>query len=417
MVSKNRILKYCSIFENRLEMGGRPVAEWIHENRSPAYLYDADVIRQKISLFRTSMPGDICLYYAVKANPNPELIQRIAPLVEGFDVASEGEMNRVVSAGGDPGTISFAGPGKSEKELLAAVKAGIGSINLESRQELDKVTEIGDSLGVKPNVSIRINPDFELRGAGMRMGGGPKQFGIDAEAVPKVLEQAASSPKVSFKGLHIYCGSQNLKVDTMREVLEKTLELMWRIGASYAKEITLLNLGGGFGIPYSSNDTELEIGAVGQRLKELMEVYRPRFPNARFVIELGRYLVGECGIYVTRILYRKASRGQIFLITDGGMNHHLAASGNFGQVLRKNYPIVNADRISGQEIEKVNIVGPLCTPLDLLGAQVELPVSREGDLIAILNSGAYGFSASPIQFLGHEAPPEILCELSDPSAG
>ena len=169
-----------------------------------------------------------------------------------------------------------------------------------------------------------------------------------------------------------------------------------------------LNLGGGFGIPYFPGEQALDIAPIGANLAALAERARTDFPQAELIIELGRYLVGEAGIYVTRIVDRKVSRGQTFLVTDGGLHQHLSASGNFGQVIRKNYPVAIGNKMLGQNRETVSIVGPLCTPLDLLAERMELPIADIGDLVVIFQSGAYGLTASPQAFLGHPAGVEVL---------
>ena len=400
-------LKKFNVHHNQLIAGGTPVSEWVQEYGTPIYLYDSSVIRKKVAFFRDSIPHQIKLYYAVKANPHSGLLKEMVSLVDGFDVASIGELDGVIRAGGNPQTISFAGPGKRREELSRSIEIGIGSINIESERELDLIVEEGKRLDKAPRISVRINPDFELHGSGMKMGGGAKQFGIDAEKVPALMEKIRHLP-VDFQGFHIFTGSQNLNAEAICSVMEQSLDLVWRLAGSLADSVRLLNLGGGFGIPYFDKDKELNIAAIGKHLNTLLKTYQPRFPNATFAIELGRYLVGECGLYVARVLYKKESRGKIFLITDGGMNHHLAASGNFGQVLRKNYPIVIGNKVYATETEEVNIVGPLCTPLDLIGSKVNLPKASERDLIVIMNSGAYGYTASPLLFLGHQPPREIL---------
>ncbi len=393
--------------DNQMTVGGKTINDWALEHGTPLYLYDFSIVRRQITLFREHFPKDIQLFYAVKANPNKDLLKGMADLVDGFDVASAGELKKVTGAGGDPSTISFAGPGKSALEIKQAVEAGIGSINVESERELEMISREATQQGRKPKVSIRINPDFELHGSGMKMGGGPKQFGIDAEQVPSVLNKLDRF-QVDFQGFHIYTGSQNLAADSIAEVMEQSLALCLRLAGNLAGNIRLLNLGGGFGIPYFNKDLPLDIARIGERLRHLNREYKPKFPNAKFVIELGRYLVGEAGLYLTRVLYEKMSRGKKFLIIDGGMNHHLAASGNFGQVLRKNFPVVVGTNLQELHREKVDIVGPLCTPLDLMGSKIEIAKAHEGDLIVFMNSGAYGYSASPLLFLGHDAPGEVL---------
>jgi diaminopimelate decarboxylase len=400
-------LAYFEVKDNELIIGGRSVREWSDDYQTPFYLYDMSVVDQKVQIFRQSMPDDVKLLYAVKANPNQELLEHMIPLVDGFDVASKGELEAVVQAGGKPETVSFAGPGKREGELQRSIELGIGSINIESERELDIICRLAEHAQARPRVSIRINPDFELHGSGMKMGGGAKQFGIDAEMVPEILQRISNLP-VDFQGFHVYAGSQNLSAETIVHCLQKTLELMDRLAGDDADKIELVNLGGGFGIPYYEKDEELDIDHIGQSLESLLLTYRSTFPRARFVIELGRYLVGESGMYVTRVLDKKRSRGKIFLVTDGGMNHHLAASGNFGQVIKKNFPMVASQNLHSRNMEAVDVVGPLCTPLDHLGRNVYLPLLKEGELLSILCSGAYGFSASPLLFLSHKKPKQII---------
>ncbi len=400
-------LGYFFVENGALVAGGKTLAEWAEEVPTPFYLYDMSVVERKIAVFREAMPKDVLLYYAVKANPHPELLRRISSKVDGFDVASKGELDAVIIAGGKAERIGFAGPGKTESELERAVELDIGSLNIESERELELLARIAERTGSRPNVSVRVNPDFELHGSGMKMGGGPKPFGIDSERVPSVLRRICELP-VRFRGFHVYAGSQNLSAETVSECMEKTLGLVWRIAKEAGCKVELINLGGGFGIPYYEKDRELDIGTIGKALEALLGEYRPGFPEAKFVVELGRYLTGECGIYATKVLYRKQSRGKTYLVTDGGMNHHLAASGNLGQVLKKNFPIGAAGKIDGAPTEQVDVVGPLCTPLDRLAQNAMLPEAREGDIIAILNSGAYGYTASPILFLGQAKPAEIV---------
>ncbi|MEJ5349176.1 MAG: pyridoxal-dependent decarboxylase, exosortase A system-associated [Desulfosoma sp.] len=403
------ILNYFDVRDGRILIGGRPLESWATEYGTPLYVYDFQVVRKKISRFRSAFPSDVKLFYAVKANPNPALLKAMVPMVDGFDVASCGELKAVIQAGANPGEISFAGPGKRRDELLHAVELGIGSINVESLRELEILAELSSHDRPRPRVSIRVNPDFELHGSGMKMGGGPKPFGIDAELIPKVLEKIKGLP-LDFQGFHIYAGSQNLQPHVLAETIERSLALLARFSQHAPEMVKWLNLGGGFGIPYYDGDRELDLELLGNRVSEIIKAYRHRFPAAQFIFELGRYLVGESGIYLVRVLYRKVSRGKTFLVVDGGMNHHLAASGNFGQILRKNFPIVTPKAADLQQREKVDVVGPLCTPLDVLGSNISLPPLYEGDLIGILCSGAYGYTASPLQFLSHPLPAEVVIE-------
>ena len=241
----------------------------------------------------------------------------------------------------------------------------------------------------------------------MKMGGGPKQFGIDAERVPQILSRL-DKRTIEFEGFHIFSGSQNLRADALFEAQKKTVDLAIRLADAAPETVRVVNIGGGFGIPYFPGEMPLDLDAVGRGLGEVLPALAKRVPDARIVVELGRYIVGEAGVYITRVIDRKESRGQIFLVTDGGLHHQLAASGNFGQVIRKNYPVAIANKMNGGPSEQANVVGCLCTPLDLLADKMELPRGEIGDLVAVFQSGAYGLTASPTMFLGHPAPAEVL---------
>jgi diaminopimelate decarboxylase len=360
-----------------------------------------------VAQLRAALPPDIHLHYAIKANPMPAVVQHMAGLVDGFDVASGGELKIVLDTTMAPGKISIAGPGKSEQELRQAAAAGI-VVNIESAREMEILARVGVELNVRPKVAVRVNPDFELKSSGMKMGGGPKQFGIDAEQVPALLARMKTLA-VEFYGFHIFSGSQNLRAESIMEAQRKTFDLAHRLAQDAPGPVRLLNIGGGFGIPYFPGEQPLDLAAVGTHLATLMPAARRDFPQAEFVIELGRYFVGEAGVYVSRVVDRKLSRGHTFLVTDGGLHHHLAASGNFGQVIRKNYPVLVGNRVTPPEgVESATVVGPLCTPLDVLADKMDLGHAEVGDLIVVLQSGAYGLSASPQAFLGHPAPQEVL---------
>ena len=374
---------------------------------TPFYAYDRSLLSHRVAELRAALPASIKLHYAMKANPMPALVQWMARLVDGIDVASAGELKVALDAGADPGEVSFAGPGKREAELRQAVASRV-LINVESRREITLLGSIAAELGVRARIAVRVNPDFELKGSGMRMGGGPKQFGIDVEQMPGLLEAVGRDAHLAFEGFHLFAGSQNLKAESICEAQQKSFELALRLAELAPDPVRFLNLGGGFGIPYFPGEQRLELEPIGANLAELAERAKRELPQASLVIELGRYLVGEAGIYVTRVVDRKISRGQVFLVTDGGLNHHLSASGNFGQVIRKNYPVTIGSKPRSDARETASVVGPLCTPLDLLADRMDLPAAQEGDLVVIFQSGAYGRSASPADFLGHPSCTEVL---------
>jgi diaminopimelate decarboxylase len=391
-----------------LLVGGVPLSRLAQRvGSTPFFAYDRELLTQRVARLRAAMPEDLEISYAVKANPMPALVQHLSRVVDSLDVASGAEMRLALDTPTPPGMVSFAGPGKSVAELSQAVAAGV-VVEVESPLEVDRITAIGEETGIRPVVALRLNPDFEVKGSGMRMGGGAQQFGVDVEEAPRLLKEMETRG-LDLRGFHVFAGSQNLHADILAEAQRRTVDLVLRMADEMAEEPTYVNLGGGLGIPYYEKDRALDLGAVGDNLEHLMRtLVRPRLPEARVLLELGRYIVGEAGVYVTRVVDRKESRGTTFLVVDGGMHHQLAASGNFGQVIRRNYPIAVGTRMDQGADETVQVVGCLCTPLDLLGDKVRLPRGEVGDLVVLFQAGAYGHTASPTAFLSHPAPLEVL---------
>jgi diaminopimelate decarboxylase len=374
---------------------------------TPFFAYDRSLLDRRVGLLREKLPAGIELSYAMKANPMPAVVQHVAGRVDSIDVASGLELRTALDTGLPPERVSFAGPGKTEGEIRQAVAAGV-LVEIESTTEAHRVVAAGEQLDIRPRMAIRVNPDFAVKGSGMRMGGGPQQFGIDVEMVPFLLEELAGND-VDVLGFHVFAGSQNLHAEVICEAQRRTVELALVLAKASPWPVRYLNLGGGFGIPYFERDEPLDLAVIGANLAQLLEEQiRPNLPEARTVIELGRYIVGECGVYVTRVVDRKESRGQVYLVVDGGMHHQLAASGNFGQAIRRNYPVAVGTRLDQPADSLVNVVGCLCTPLDLLGDKVNLPQADIGDLVVVFQAGAYGLTASPTAFLGHPAPVEVL---------
>tara|TARA_B110000881_G_scaffold63848_1_gene55286 strand:- start:557 stop:1792 length:1236 start_codon:yes stop_codon:yes gene_type:complete len=396
-----------SLNEDCLQIGGMSLSQLAQRvGTTPFYAYDRQLITDRVALLRKYLPPEVQIRYSMKANPMPAVVQHLAAIVDGIDVASVGELRVALDTPILPGQISFAGPGKKDNELSCAIASGV-TLNMESEQEMERIAILGQHLGICPKVAIRVNPNFELKSSGMKMSGGAKQFGVDAERVPSMLARMHGL-KLNFEGFHIFCGSQNLNAAAIQEAQEKTIQLGLSLAKQASFPIRLLNIGGGFGIPYFPGDKELDLKSVCKNLHRLIDETKKHAPNTRIEIELGRYIVAESGIYVCRVLERKISRKRVFLITDGGLHHHLAASGNFGQVIRKNYPVVVGNKVVGHERESVTVVGPLCTPLDLLADEVEMAKADVGDLIVVFQSGAYGLTASPTRFLNHPAPVEVL---------
>lgn len=373
---------------------------------TPFFAYERSSISQRVAYLRQILPSNLGIHYSVKANPMPAVVQHIAHLVDGLDVASAGELQCALDTVIPNDRIGFAGPGKTDDELQCAIAAEV-VIHVESEAELRRVDQMGSRLGILPKICLRINPDFELRASGMKMSGGAQPFGIDVERVPTILREM-NTMAVKFHGFHIFCGSQNLQADSIIAAQKKIFQIAEQLMELAPSEPQLLNIGGGFGIPYFPKEQPLDVQKVADYLHQVIPALSSKFPYMKTVMELGRYLVGEAGIYVTRIVDKKISRGKTFLVVDGGMHQHLAASGNFGQVIRRNFPVAIGNRMIARDTETVSVVGCLCTPLDLLADQVALPVAEIGDLFVVFQSGAYGLSASPLNFLSHRPAKEVL---------
>jgi diaminopimelate decarboxylase len=373
---------------------------------TPLFVYSAEAIRHKLASLRAAMPARLRIHYAIKANSYRPILELMRDLVDGFDIASGGELCMALEAGQDPRVVSFAGPGKRDAELELAIRHGV-TLNLESEGEARRALVAAERLGVVPRLAIRVNPEFELRGSGMKMGGGAKPFGIDQDRVP-ALARAILAAGAEWRGLHIFTGSQALDAGAIAETQGNVLDLAARLADQIGAPLPHLNMGGGLGIPYFHGDRPVDVEAVGAALEERLQQLPPVLAETELAIELGRYLVGEAGVYLTRIVDRKESHGQTYLVTDGGLHHQLAASGNFGTVVRRNYPAAIANRFDSEPAEEVNVVGCLCTPLDRLADQAFLPRADVGDLVAMFCAGAYGASASPSAFLGQGPAREML---------
>ena len=373
---------------------------------APLFVYDAAMIAARIAAWRQAMPTGLGLHYAVKANPFAPLLAFMAARVDGFDIASGGELAAVLAAGVAGPRIGFAGPGKRGADIVAAIAAG-ATLHVESVHEADRALAAGEAAGIAPRLAIRVNPDFELAGAGMRMGGGARPFGVDAEQVPALARRLVAAG-ADWRGFHVYAGSQSLDARAIIASQAATLDLVARLADTAGVGVPLCNLGGGFGVPYVHGQVPLDVGAVGAWLGEALDRRAGVLGDTRFVLELGRWLVAEAGVYLAEVIDRKHSRGETFLVIDGGLHHQLAASGNFGSVIRRNYPCAIATRFAAPVDDVAHVVGCLCTPLDRIGDALALPRAEPGDLVAVFCAGAYGASASPAAFLGHGPAREVL---------
>jgi diaminopimelate decarboxylase len=386
--------------------------EIVSEFGTPLFLYDASIMARKWNLLRSTFPPEFDISYSVKANPNPAILRFFVSKGCGLEIASGGEFHLGLHAGCPAEKMLFAGPGKTEADLNLVLRQGIGEIHLESRLEIKRVCAIGRRLGGRACVAVRVNPSAEAQGGAMRMGGKAAPFGIDEEILDDVISQVITEPFLDFRGIHLFTGTQILDHAVLMRQYRKGIEIALGVAQRLGRPLQTVDFGGGLGIPYFPGDQELKMELLENELANLMREVRhePLFSGTRFILEPGRYLVGEAGIYVARVMDVKESRGKKFVILDGGMNHHLAASGNLGQVIKKNFPVVILNKAADTARERVDVVGPLCTPLDVLARDVDLPPAEVGDLVGILQSGAYARAASPLGFLSHLTPPEILVE-------
>lgn len=388
--------------QRELTIGGKLATEWAAGHGSPLFVYDVGIVAARLARLRAALPPQVAIHYAIKANPLPAFLAAVAPLVEGLDVASGGELAKALAVT-DAARVSFAGPGKRDAELEAAIAAG-ATVNLESEGEAARALAIGDRTGIVPKLAVRVNPSFELKGSGMKMGGRASPFGVDAVRVPALVRRIIDTG-ADWRGFHIFAGSQALDSDAIIETQAATVMLGMDLAEQVGVVPPLVNLGGGFGIPYFANDKAVDVERIGEALgRNLWGDWMAQ----GYAIELGRWIAGECGVYLMRVIDRKVSGDETFLICDGGLHHQLAASGNFGTVVRRNYPVAVAGRMLEEASETVSVVGPLCTPLDRLADRVALPRAQVGDVIAVFLAGAYGASASPAAFLGHGPAIEIV---------
>lgn len=401
---------------NELTIGGQTASSLAEQFGTPLFVYDANAFRTQLAKLRAAVGKHVDVYFSVKANPNPAILRLFAGEGAGFEIASGAEFVRARTAGGKPSRILFAGPAKTKDELEYVIGEGIGEIHLESKEEIALVASIGNRLNRCVPVSVRINPVAAAQGGSMRMGGKPAQFGFDEEELPAILDDITVCPALDLKGIHLFAGTQILDANRLMAQWVHGIDLARRVSEQLGKPIRTVDLGGGLGIPYFSGEQDLDLDLLGQSAPQLFAdaLRRPEMQNAQFILEPGRFLAGPCGVYLCRVLTVKESRGSTFVIMDGGMHHHLAASGNLGQVIKKDYPIVLANKLTAPlESHSQIVVGPLCTPLDTIGRKADLPKVVAGDLVAVLQSGAYGLSASPVGFLSHPMPAEVLVEAGE----
>jgi diaminopimelate decarboxylase len=400
---------YFAAPNGELSVGGVLVSQLASQYGTPLFVYDQSVIDRKWDLLRNTLPPEFSIYYSVKANPSQAVLRRFLERGAGLEIASAGEFRQAQSAGCPPEKIVFAGPGKTDAELELVLGQGIGEIHVESPREAGRIAAIAESRGVRARVALRVNPGGEAEGGAMRMGGRPAPFGVDEENLDETLGRLLTMDALEITGIHVFLGTQILDWDVLLSQYRKAIEIARHAACILKRPLETLDFGGGLGIPYFPHEESLDAGKLRDGLEALISTVRGDgwFCGTRFFVEPGRYLVGEAGVYVTRINDIKTSRGKKFLIVDGGMNHQLAASGNLGQTIKRNYPVAVLNKLDRPAVEIADVVGPLCTPLDVLARGINLPEADVGDLIGVFQSGAYARSASPLGFLSHPSPPEV----------
>jgi diaminopimelate decarboxylase len=396
----------------QLLLGQLPVGQLVQKFGSPLYVYDLDVARSQYRLLRQTLPERFEICFSVKANPNQALLRTFVEQGSGLEIASSGELVQALAAGCPAEKILFAGPGKTERELAQALDARIGEIHVESRTEALRVARLAGARNQRAKISLRVNPAAAVEGGGMRMGAKAVPFGIDEDQLDELLTELITLPELEIVGLHLFVGTQILDHQVLLKQYRAGLEIARHLQSRLQRPLHTIDLGGGLGVPYFPHESRLDVQQLQAGLTEWMaEVDASgEFGAVRFVVEPGRFLAAECGVYVTQVTDVKVSRGKKFAIVDGGMHHHLAASGNLGQTIKRNYPVAVLNKLGQPATETVEIVGPLCTPLDVLARSFEAPSIEIGDLVGVFQSGAYGRSASPLGFLSRQAPAEVIVD-------
>lgn len=386
-----------------LLIGTHPVASIVARFGTPCFVYDAAIMRSRLDAVVQTLGVEVL--YSLKANPSLAVADVMQRSGAGAEVTSAGEIVVAQRAGYEGSRIQFVGPGKTRSDLRLAVESGLGCIHLESVGEYEILAEIAEDTGLRPRVGIRVNFVENLASARIRMSGGSQKFGVDDEAVDALLKRVLAHDKVEFRGLHCYAGTQCFDASAWLRGCEQLLELARRLEAANSIRIPAIDLGGGFGVPYFENDPEFDLDAAGTGLRGLLEQDSDR----EIFVELGRYLTAPAGIYVSRVQYLKESGGRRFVVLDGGMHHHGAATG-VGAMLRRPFPIVSVGQPSAPGRESVTLCGLLCTPLDTFAEDLPMPPLGTGDLVAVLCSGAYGLAYSQSSFNGHPTPAEVLVD-------
>ncbi|TQM84851.1 diaminopimelate decarboxylase [Saccharothrix saharensis] len=389
------------------EVQGIGITEIAERYGTPLYLYDGDELEARVDGLKELLHPRLEFFFSLKSNPNIGVLSVLHGRGARAEVSSMAELVTARRAGVDPADIIFLGPGKSADELAACLDEGVYAIVCESFGELALIDEFAGLRGVRAPVALRVNPSFSVKGSGLTMGGKPRQFGIDEPQLFAADDLVARHPNVRFLGVQVYMGTRILSEEAVAENTERIFELADRLADHLGIPLELVDVGGGLGVAYFDGERDLDLALLAARVNPIIAEFADRHPGTRLVMELGRYLTATSGTYVVRVRYVKESMGERFAVADGGTNHHMAAVG-IGSFVKRNFPMRVLNRVDEPATESWHVTGPLCTPNDTLGKKVELPPVRPGDLVGVLRSGAYGPTASPVLFLSHGYPAEVL---------
>ncbi|HVV20314.1 MAG TPA: type III PLP-dependent enzyme [Pseudonocardiaceae bacterium] len=388
-------------------VGGIGVERLAREYGTPLYAYDGDELAGRVRRLLGLLHPRMEIFFSLKSNPNISICALLHASGARAEVSSLAELATARRAGVPPNRIIFLGPGKTRAELAACLDVGVYTIVCESLGELAAIDELARARGVVAPVALRVNPEFSVKGSGLTMGGKPRQFGMDEAHLLAEPDLATRYEGVRLMGVQVYMGTRILTEDAIVQNTERIFELAERLSVKLGFGLDMVDIGGGWGVAYFDGERDLDVDVLADQLNPVIAGFADRHPETRLVMELGRFLTAMSGTYVVRVQYVKTSMGERFAVADGGTNHHMAAVG-IGSFAKRNFPMRVLNRMSEPATEQWNVTGPLCTPNDTIGKKVELPPVRPGDLIGVLRSGAYGPSASPVLFLSHGHPAEVI---------
>lgn len=374
---------------------------------TPSYIYDGEKLAENYHKLKNALPNFVDVFYALKVNPNISLVKLLRSEGAKTECCSITEMEIALQAGSTPHDIIYLGPCKKEYELKRAIELDVYAIVVESETELKRISNIAGQQGKNVNVAIRINPDFSAKGSPWKMGGRPTQFGIDEKHAFNNFGSYLATPNIIIRGIHVYNGTNILDAQSVYENTKYILELFEKISERYNTFFTMVDVGGGMGVPYFPNQEELDIEEFKNLMGPLFDNFHNKYPAARIIMESGRFIIGTAGYFAVTVNNIKTNHGSKFVVTDGGTNCHSVAAG-LGRVVKRNFPMINLTASSDAKVEKYQVAGPLCSPDDIIGRNIELAEVTEGDTLVISESGAYGPTSSPGLFHSHGTPVEVL---------